>query len=273
MANLFDKKIKDFLYNNFKNQADIEVKINRDINEATALYEFLVERFGNVENMSDNDVNQVKIKVEEFKRKRNRYSNKVNSIIKHINDINRVIGIISSIISLARGIINILTKLPIPARFLTAGIIVAFSDKVQKAVSKIEFLSNIIETVRPFLNIILQYLLRVQSTIQRFDSIIALIEAFLAARNKKYLAQTQLLPIQNVIIPNTNVIGTYKDFVFEIRKEDNIKFQIGDIKRNYAIAIDTRGIERLRSAPSFASDPQVLIDELRFVIDRDNLKA
>lgn len=275
MASLFDTKINQFLFNNFRNYANNENKLSKTIRKANDLYLELINKYGNVSNMSDDEVNVVKIQVQQFKAVKNRISNVVNNIIKQISNINDIIKLILSIIKISRIIIKILKLLPIPAQFLTSGAIVTFSDKLQKADRKIEALEAILKTVQIYINIILQLLKKVQSLLTTLDQIIALIEAFLAARNQKFLEETKANPTiqQTINIPNSNVIGFYNGFTFELRQEENINYQVGDIKRNYAVAIDSNGIDRIHSQFSFASDPQVLIDELRFMIDRDNLKA
>lgn len=61
----------------------------------------------------------------------------------------------------------------------------------------------------------------------------------------------------------------YKGFILEIQE---IKFN-ERLNQFIAIAKNKFGIEVLRTLPSFTTTPQILIDELKFIIDRDNLKA
>lgn len=62
---------------------------------------------------------------------------------------------------------------------------------------------------------------------------------------------------------------SYKGFTFDIK----IKKTIEGTPQNYAIALDVRGIQVLEGLPSFASDTNVLIDELKLTIDRNNLSG
>jgi len=64
--------------------------------------------------------------------------------------------------------------------------------------------------------------------------------------------------------------GTYKGFTFEI-KYDGLN-QTPYPKR-FAQALDKRKVVRLKSESSFASDPNVLVEELKFIIDTQNLKG
>ncbi len=67
-----------------------------------------------------------------------------------------------------------------------------------------------------------------------------------------------------------NSTNTYNGFVFEILidKNNTTKFT-----KRYAVAKSPSGIILLKGEPSFSSSTEVLIDELKFIIDRDNLKA
>lgn len=61
----------------------------------------------------------------------------------------------------------------------------------------------------------------------------------------------------------------YKGFTFTIVEKQfspTLKQKIGQAK-------NSQGIVLLQTEPSFTTDPQVLIEELKLIIDRDNLKA
>jgi hypothetical protein len=62
---------------------------------------------------------------------------------------------------------------------------------------------------------------------------------------------------------------TYKGFTFDIK----VKKTVEGTPQNYAIALDVRNIQVLESLPSFASDTNVLINELKLTIDRNNLSG
>lgn len=75
---------------------------------------------------------------------------------------------------------------------------------------------------------------------------------------------------QDIIDPLTGRPFPYKGFTFEIKQDTSQNFQY---PKRYAIARNVQGIQVLRSESSFASNPSILIEELKFVIDRDNLRA
>ena len=63
--------------------------------------------------------------------------------------------------------------------------------------------------------------------------------------------------------------GTYKGFILEI---ESIPFT-DTVNKNRAVGKNRSGIILISTESSFASNPQVLIDELKFIIDRDDLKS
>jgi len=71
----------------------------------------------------------------------------------------------------------------------------------------------------------------------------------------------------------TGTFGEYKGFKFAIKEEDNPKFVVRGYKRRYAVALNKRNIETLRSEYSFTLDPNDLIDQLKLIIDQRNLQA
>jgi hypothetical protein len=72
---------------------------------------------------------------------------------------------------------------------------------------------------------------------------------------------------------NNNIIGNYKGFTFVLKKEDDPKFVVKGNKRHYAVAINTKGIQQLKSDYSFTLDPQQLVNQLKLVIDQQNLQG
>ena len=68
----------------------------------------------------------------------------------------------------------------------------------------------------------------------------------------------------------TPVITNINGFILSV---ETLKNTPGELKRRQAIAKDTRGVTLLKGEPSFASSDQILIDELVFYIQQNNLKA
>tara|TARA_Y100000385_G_scaffold202147_1_gene209368 strand:- start:22 stop:1011 length:990 start_codon:yes stop_codon:yes gene_type:complete len=77
------------------------------------------------------------------------------------------------------------------------------------------------------------------------------------------LAENELLAERS---PNG---GTYKGFILEIET----KAYTDTVNQSRAVAKNKSNIILLTTEYSFASDPNVLIEEIKFIIDRDDLKA
>ena len=83
-----------------------------------------------------------------------------------------------------------------------------------------------------------------------------------------------LLKLANEITPPTaNDFGTYKGFRFIIKQENDSKFVVRGNKRHYAVAINAREVEQIKSDFSFTLNPQQLVDQLKFIIDQQNLQG
>jgi len=67
------------------------------------------------------------------------------------------------------------------------------------------------------------------------------------------------------------IIGNTNGFIFSVETDN--KNPVGTLKRRFAVAKDSRGITLLKGEPSFSSSDQILIDELVFYIQQNNLKA
>ena len=68
---------------------------------------------------------------------------------------------------------------------------------------------------------------------------------------------------------NDNNDSTYKGFTFVI---EEVSFS-NNLVRKRALGINKSGVKLIETQLSFTLDNQTLIDELKLVIDRDNLKA
>jgi hypothetical protein len=67
---------------------------------------------------------------------------------------------------------------------------------------------------------------------------------------------------------------TYKGFKLKIKEDQDPRTFVKDsIKRHYAVAIDKNNVEVIKSEYSYTLEPQILIDQLKIIIDQRNLQA
>lgn len=67
------------------------------------------------------------------------------------------------------------------------------------------------------------------------------------------------------------VIPTLNGFIFSVETDN--KNPVGTLKRRFAVAKNNQGVTLLKGEPSFSSSDQILIDELIFYIQQNDLKA
>ena len=78
----------------------------------------------------------------------------------------------------------------------------------------------------------------------------------------------------NPIIKSGILDITYQGFKFAIREDNKANApSVNGIYRHYGVAIDTNGIEVLKTDSSFTQDTQILVDQLKLIIDTQNLRA
>ena len=89
------------------------------------------------------------------------------------------------------------------------------------------------------------------------------------------LTNTQSNILSSQTLPNElGDIGGYKGFKFVIKEENTANApQVNGLRRHYAVAIDTNGVEVLKTDLSFTQNTEILIDQLKFIIDSQNLIA
>jgi hypothetical protein len=78
---------------------------------------------------------------------------------------------------------------------------------------------------------------------------------------------------QQITPPSSNNLGTYKGFTFILKEENDPNFVVRGFKRHYAVAINTKSVEQVKSDYSFTLDPQQLVAQLKFIIDQQNLQG
>jgi hypothetical protein len=68
--------------------------------------------------------------------------------------------------------------------------------------------------------------------------------------------------------PQVKIVNGFEMFVEVVDKA-----QVGELPRRQAVAKNSKGITILKGEPSFSAEDQILIDELSFYIQVNNLKA
>ena len=83
---------------------------------------------------------------------------------------------------------------------------------------------------------------------------------------------TELLALtEGAELEGNNIVSSFNGFTFSVVPDD--KNPVGTLKRRYAVAKNSQGVIQLKGEPSFSSNDQILIDELVFYIQQNDLKA
>jgi hypothetical protein len=201
---------------------------------------------------------------------RNELTTILNNANKVITTSNNVISIVQTSLSTLNAILLVLKRIPYPTIGipplglppLTTGQINTFTDNINKLQKRINQGQVGLATIQSLSLILVGLLTSILELLNALDS---LIQKCAEEQNIPYnLINAELVAIQG------NVENSYKGFTFNIKLEN---LENPQYPRRYAVAINEYGLIVLRSESSFTANPQTLIDQLKFIIDRDNLKS
>lgn len=128
-------------------------------------------------------------------------------------------------------------------------------------------LTIIASAVSPSISAVQTIILKVVTLLQQVDLLITLCDpnSTLISTSKSI----QDTATNELKAENSSNETTYKGFILEIET----KKYTDVVNQNRAVAKNKSGIILISTEYSFASNPNILINELKFIIDRDNLKA
>jgi len=213
----------------------------------------------------------------------------VERISNSITKINNFLQVVVTSIKVAQGVITTAIAIQlftpvIPASLLSK--ITGAQDGASDLIKKLQFsaegkqrLVPIIEGLNSVTIAVQAFALYLKSFICKLDALDLTLLKCIDELEEEQKEDLKLIPLSSDIIQfvesideanEASTIGTsYKGFIFEI---EEVPFS-PTVNRKRALAKNQDGITLLQSELSFTSTPDVLIQELRFVIDRDNLRA
>jgi hypothetical protein len=194
--------------------------------------------------------------------------NNENKIIKIQKDIDNI----STYISIFSIIVTIISSIPIPTS-IPPGIGIPV-NLIMKFVTLLDKANRIVLALSALIPILSTVLDKVISILNDYKSQLLNINGQLDKAVANGTGNTSLLSIGGVNIGLGTLPSTYKGFKFAIREDKSFGgISVGGFKRHYAVAIDVYGVEILKSEFSFTLDPNDLIEQLKLVIDQQNLKG
>ena len=205
----------------------------------------------------------------------NKLLNTKNKLYKKINNISTTIDVTTKALGITTGLLGVLNialqiskNNPAPANVVSVGIISqneAIIKKLEGTITKLSAVSAgslmILVSIRQVLTQLMQYLSLLDLLIQHCAPNTPQSQETL---NQALLDLTKEAEQQSVIVP-----PTINGFTLTIETEITEK----PLKRKRAIAKNRSGVNLLQGEWSFSSIDQILIDELTFYIQTNNLKA
>jgi hypothetical protein len=191
----------------------------------------------------------------------------INNSIKKIDNINKIVKTINAIIiviSLVLVVIERILSLPIP--FLLP-LKVELQPRLQKIIRLLSAISVLLTIISVLLSNETNRLIELKERLKQIS---------LKLDNKAIdnLNEQQLTELSNIFLPTGGDYGSYKGFKFAIKEEpNNPQFIVKGNKRRYAVAINRYGVESVKSEYSFTQDPNDLIEQLKLIIDQQNLQG
>ena len=215
-------------------------------------------------------------KLNQIIEKKNKLTKTLNNQFKFLNTIKIGSEINEKIITVSEIAVEAISKLaiffpvagfgaPDPSKALTApdGII----DKIKEILKKLGL------TV-PQLVLILSLLIQIISKILRYLSLLDTLVGECATKDslsQEKLSEDLLKATETQSNQGSPVVTNVNGFEMGVISIDSAT--VGGLKRRQAIARNADDVIMLRGEPSFSSNDQILIDELVFYIQQNNLKA
>jgi hypothetical protein len=189
----------------------------------------------------------------------NNNAKKLENLKKNLENIAKILAVITAVVI----VIEAILALPFP--FLIP-IKINLQPKLQKILTLIAAISAVLSIVTILLGNEIIKILELRDRLKE-------ISLKLDGKSLDNLNDQQLNALTNAFLPTGLEFPPYKGFNFKIKEEQDPRFVVKGNKRRYAVAINRDGNEQLKSDYSFTQDPNDLIEQLKLVIDQQNLQG
>ena len=191
----------------------------------------------------------------------------INDNIKKLQAIEKILKTITTIVTTITIILTVIERilsLPIPALLPVKVQLQPILQKILRLISAINAVLTIVT------NLLGNEILKLIEIRERLKEI----NLKLDGKTLNNLDNQEFTDLVKTFAPvSIGEFSPYKGFNFKLKEENNPKFVVKGNKRRYAVAIDRDGVEVLKSEFSFTLDPNDLIDQLKLIIDQQNLQG
>jgi len=268
---------------------------NKLLSKITPTLDDIISKFGITD--LKNQINSEGIDIEELKQQycptkpeldklilqRNNLVDYLNGIGITLDRLSTTVNFGAGIATLLQGIINglrqgkslsqiALSFLPLAPGAATSAVDIA-GDKADTLTFKkdgtprIPPLTIIASAVSPAISAVQSIVLKVVTLLEQVDLLIILCDPNSSLTQPSKSIQDTAN--NELIAENSTNDTTYKGFILEIETQ----VYTDTVNQNRAVAKNKSNIILLTTEYSFASNPNILIEEIKFIIDRDDLKA
>jgi hypothetical protein len=198
--------------------------------------------------------------LEQARVSRNAAYNVLNNNERNLIDIKEKLELITILITTLTTLsLLILTSISFPG--IPASAYVAYAN----ITNTLGILSAILLALIPILDILVSELSDLKIQLREIDN-----KLDLQTIDSGNLAALEAL-LNSIKQPKDEI---YKGFKLRIKEDQDPRTFVKDeIKRHYAVALDKDNVEVLKSDYSYTLEPQILIDQLKVIIDQRNLQA
>jgi hypothetical protein len=208
------------------------------------------------EEMKDQVSCPPKEKLDKLVDKKNKLVKQLNNLMKTIDNSLKVLGFTEGILIMTQVGVQSINAIPYPMP-------PSIPFAAQKGERGIEALNSIVTTSTSLLTILKSVLNQVLTPLNQLDQLIQ--QCYPDADQTQLSKELQLLTQEE----QSPIITIVNGFTMDVEQEITEK----PLKRRRSIAKDTSGVTVLKGEWSFSSIDQILIDELVFYIQTNNLKA
>ena len=211
--------------------------------------------------------------------KKNKLTKALNNIFKFLNTLRVGVQIIDQTLTIAQIAVKVISKLYLV--FPVAGFgapdvskpIKSVIDVIRENLEKFKLIST---GTLLILSILIEVLQNILNLLSLLDSLVEGCAITPSLNGGEILSQEQLTEdlleaTKEQSQQQSPVVTNINGFEMSVVSVDNIT--IGGLKRRKAIAKNKQGVIMLQGEPSFSSNDQILIDELVYYIQANDLKA
>ena len=208
--------------------------------------------------------------------RRNQLVRKLNQIWRIVDTATKVVGGFSGLLAALQTVLNIVKNLPIPTSVPPGvGVPLSLIEKIRERIEKYQQLIGVLSTISV---VVLSALIILNVALRKVIQLLKLLDLCLQDCSEGEIDQeeidAELLAAVTLEANDGTPTGPYivNGFTLEIQEESQEK-AVGSLKRRFAVGKNSQGIILLKGEKSFSSGDQILLNELKFYIESNNLQA